>query len=80
MKCPKGTSDWMRSQMILVTASIGVAEDRTRDAPHPVPEHQRYNDEHRIDRETARKQHWRDGLAFDEVNDQIECRGQEGQP
>src|SRR3954451_15028559 len=37
MKCPKGVSDWMRSQTILVTASIGVAGWRASDYGFLVP-------------------------------------------
>src|ERR1700730_10563872 len=55
-------------------------QDRAKRPPHPEPEHQRQDDQHRIQREAPRKQHGRQCFALDEVNAKVEGRRQQRPP
>src|ERR1051326_4215025 len=56
------------------------SEDRTKNAPHPIPEDQRQDDQHRVDREALGEQHRGDGLPFYDVDEHVYTRWDECQP
>ncbi len=55
-------------------------KNRAGDAPQPKPEHERQNDENRIERKSLREKEWRHRLAFDHMNGAVERRREQGLP